>query len=229
MTDIEKAMLADPAVRAEFDALAPEYAIARAVIKRHATISTTLKRIRKHSPCETSWRKLLAGLGKTKADDEPLPYARIVEICGLDDALWATRAAPDYEREWRLYAVACARRVVHLNPDPRVAAALDLAERYAHGQATDEELAAAREAALEAVQNAEDAASEAARAAFGAAAEAAWVAAAEAAWVASAEAERAAGWAAASKAAEEAARAAEREWQRQTFVTLVGVPSEEDA
>ena len=27
------------------------------------------------SPCESGWRKLLTHLGKTKADDEPLPYS----------------------------------------------------------------------------------------------------------------------------------------------------------
>ena len=39
-------------------------------------LTTTLSRIRARSPCEDGWRKLLAGLGKTAADDEPLPYAR---------------------------------------------------------------------------------------------------------------------------------------------------------
>ncbi len=55
-------------------------------------IYTTLNRIRAYLPCEDGWRKLLAGLGKTDADDEPLPYARIVEINGIGDALWACRA-----------------------------------------------------------------------------------------------------------------------------------------
>lgn len=113
-------------------------------------IATTLNRIRAHSPCEEGWRKLLGGLGKTKADDEPLPYARILEINGLDDVLWCCRAEPQYAREWRLFAVWCARPVQHLMTDPRSIAALDVAERYAHGQATDAELAAAWDAAWDA-------------------------------------------------------------------------------
>jgi hypothetical protein len=96
-------------------------------------ITTTLNRILAHNPCgqpegsTTGWRKLLAGLGKTEADDEPLPYARIVEINGLDDALWACRAEPQHAREWRLFAVWCARQVQHVMKDPRSIAALDVA------------------------------------------------------------------------------------------------------
>jgi hypothetical protein len=116
--------------------------------------TTTLNRIRAHGPCEYGWRKLLAGLGKTAADDEPLPFARIVEINGLDDALWCCRAEPQYAREWRLFAVWCARQVQHLMKDPRSVAALDVAERHAQGEATDEELAAAKAAARDAAWDA---------------------------------------------------------------------------
>jgi hypothetical protein len=133
-------------------------------------ICTTLNRIRAHSPCEDGWRKLLAGLGKTEADNDPLPYARIVEINGIADALWACRAEPQYAKEWCLFAVWCARQVEHLMTDERSKRACDVAERYALGQATDEELAAAWDAAS-------DAASDAARAA---ASDAAWAAALDA-------------------------------------------------
>jgi hypothetical protein len=125
-------------------------------------ITTTLNRIREHGPCENGWRKLLAGLGKTAPDDEPLPFARIVEINGLDDALWCCRAEPQHERAWRLFAVWCARQVQHLMTDPRSLAALDMAERHAKGQASDKELNAARAAASDAAVAAKTAASVAA-------------------------------------------------------------------
>ena len=121
-------------------------------------ITTTLNRIRSHGPCRQGWAELLAGLGKTAADDEPLPFARIVEINGLDDALWCCWAEPQYAKEWRLYAVFCARQVQHMMTDPRSIAALDVAERHANGNATDEELTAAREAARAAVAAAGEAA-----------------------------------------------------------------------
>jgi len=142
-------------------------------------ITTTLNRIRAHNPCREGWTKLLSGLGKTAADDEPLPFSKIVEINGFDDALWCCCAEPQHAREWRLYAVWCARQVQHLMADPRSLAALDTAERYANGEATDEELNAAWDAtgvATEAVSW--DAAEAAARTAAWAAARAAW----DAAW-----------------------------------------------
>jgi hypothetical protein len=172
-----------------------------------ATIYTTLNRIRAHQPCEDGWRKLLAGLGKTEADNEPLPYARIVEISGIDDALWACRAEPQYAKEWRLFAVWCARQVEHLMQDERSKRACDVAERYALGQATDDELAAASAAAWAAwdAARAASAAARAASAAARAASAAAWDAASAAAWDA-----WDAAWAAsaAARAASAAARAA---------------------
>jgi len=120
-------------------------------------ITTTLNRIRAPHPCTEGWTKLLKHLGKTQADDDPLPFSIILESNGLDDALWCCRVEPQYAKEWRLYAVWCARRVQHLTTDPRSLAALDVAERYANGQATDDELAAAWGAARDAAWGAQTA------------------------------------------------------------------------
>ena len=181
-------------------------------------LTTTLTAIREHSPCSEGWRKLLAHLGKTEADDEPLTFATIVESNGLDDALWACRSAPQYAKEWRLFAVWCARQVQHLATDTRSITALNVAEKFARGEATQIQLAAAREAAGDAAWAA---AREAAWAAWAAAGDAAWAAAREAAWAAAREAAgdaaREAAWAAwaagaaAGDAAREAAWAAARE------------------
>jgi hypothetical protein len=141
-------------------------------------VYTTLNKIRSHIPCQSGWVKLLKHLGKTKADDEPLALATVLESNGLDDALWCLRACEGIESEARLYAVWCARQVQHLMTDPRSLAALDVAERHANGDATDEELAAAWAAARDAARDAAwDAAWAAARAA---ARDAAWAAARDA-------------------------------------------------
>ena len=145
---------------------------------------TTLNKIREHSPCREGWEKLLTSLGKTKADDEHLSFKTILESNGLEDAIWALRSidAP----EVRLFAVRCVRQIQHLISDERSLNALDVSEMYAVGNATDEELAAARDAAWaawEAARAAERAAWEAARAA----AWAAWEAARAAAWAAQRE------------------------------------------
>lgn len=126
------------------------------------SITTTLNRIRTHRPRERGWKKLLKGLGKTQADDEPLPFAKIVEINGLDDALWCCRAEPQYTREWRLFAVWCARRVQYLTDNPLTINAIDVAERHVSGKATDAELAAAWAAAGGTADEAAEAAAEAA-------------------------------------------------------------------
>ena len=110
-------------------------------------ITTTLNRIREHQQCKDELTNLLAGLGKTAADDDVLPFATILKTIGLDDALWCCPAEPQHKKEWRLLMVAYARRVQHLNTDPVVKHAIDVAERHANGKATDEELAVALDAA----------------------------------------------------------------------------------
>jgi len=107
----------------------------------------TLNKIRAHSPCREGWEKLLRHLGKTAADDEPLPITAVLESNGLDDALWCLRAVQDHDRELRLYAVWCARQVQHLMTDPRSLAALDVAGRYARGRASAAEFKETKEAA----------------------------------------------------------------------------------
>ena len=158
-------------------------------------IYTTLNKIRKNSPCQNGWQKLLAGLNKSGPDDEPLPMVTILDLNGLDDALWALRAT-DCDRESRLLAVAYARQVQHLMTDERSIACIDVAERFANGKATREELIEARIAA-EAAWNAEWAAGSAAYSAELAAAYAAGAAAPDAAtWVAAYSAKLAAAYAA---------------------------------
>jgi len=143
-------------------------------------VHTTLNKIREHSPCHEGWTKLLRTLNKTKADDEPVSIVQILDSNGLDDALWCLRAVEGRDREIRLFAVWCARQVEHLMTDERSKNALNVAERHANGEATDEELAAARAAARDAAGAAAwDAAWDAARDAAGAAARDAARAAAE--------------------------------------------------
>ena len=132
-------------------------------------IYTTLARIRAHSPCAGGWAKLLAHLGKTKADDAPIGLDEILASNGLDDALWCLRSVPEESRRWRHLAVRFARTVDHLMTDHRSLTALDVAERYADGLASDADLAAAWDAAWDAAAAARAAAWDAAAAARAAA------------------------------------------------------------
>ncbi len=110
-------------------------------------LTTTLNRIREHGPCAEGWGKLLRHLGKTKADDEPVAFSTILESNGIEDAIWCCRVEPQHSREWRLFAVECAGQVQHLMADPRSIAALDVARKYALGEASDADLSAAWDAA----------------------------------------------------------------------------------
>ena len=101
--------------------------------------TTTLKAIRACDPCLEGWRKLLRHLGKSGADDELLPLSVILESNGFDDALWCLRACAGIDREARLFAVWCARQNQHRTTDPLVGACIDVAERFANGEATRDE------------------------------------------------------------------------------------------
>ena len=124
------------------------------------------------------------------------------------------------DRQRREFALWCAERVRHLMTDSRSTNALDVAARHLRGEATDEELDAARAAATAAWDVATDDEMAAARAAA-AAALVAWDAAAAAlasvwatAWEAVRNAVRFAAW--------EAARDAERAAQRTELERMLG-------
>lgn len=163
--------------------------------------------------------KLLAHLGKTSPDDEPLPLVTILDSNGMGDALWSLRVVKGEDARIRRFAVWCARQVQHLMTDPRSVDALAVAERYADGMATDDELQAAGLAAWKVPDAAAwTAAGDAARAAIWVAVPlAAWAAAGTASWEAAVAARRDArsGGDAAEGAAWDAARAAQaREFRR---------------
>ena len=195
-------------------------------------ITTTLRQIRQHEPCADGWRTLLTFLGKTGADDDPLPLVTILQSNGLDDALWCLRTITGYDKEIIRFALACAQDVRHLMTDQRSLDALDALARHLEIPLSREELdqvvaeaeaARAAGAAARAAARAAWAAWPAARAA-GAAAWAAGAAAWPAAWPAAraaAEAARAAAEAAA-RAAAEAARAEARARQVQIFKGIFG-------
>lgn len=184
-------------------------------------MNATLNAIRAYEPCADGWRKLLAGLGKTEADDEPLALTLILDINGLDDALWALRCVDD-QAQVRRYAVWCARQVQHLMTDPRSLAALDVAERYAEGQATRDELAAARDAARDAWGASRDAAAAAADAAWAATRDAVWAAAAAADAACAAALDAADAACAAARDAAKDARDAARQAQKAQFRAMFG-------
>ena len=137
---------------------------------------TTLARIRDENPCREGWGELLKHLGKTAADDEPLPLLTVLDSNGLDDALWVLSYAMPDDRLARHFQAWCAEQVLHLfeaeRPDDR--RIRDQIAMLRNDKATTEERDAARDAAWDAARAAAGAAWDAAR---DAARDAAWDAA----------------------------------------------------
>lgn len=100
--------------------------------------TTTLAKIKAFNPNNKSWEQLLSGLGKTAEDDEPLPYYKIVEICGFYDALCTTCTEDDFG--WILeLLIKYTRRASHLMLDTHPVATLDVARRFILREASLEE------------------------------------------------------------------------------------------
>ena len=146
--------------------------------------TVTLAALRKEGACVRGYNKVVRAVQGQEFSDsdreretyirfahkDPIPLILIVESNGIDDALWALRCVPGCDRDARLFAVWCARQVQHQMTDARSTAALDVVEAFANGEASEHELAAARDAAWDA----------AGAAAWAAAWDAAW----DAAWAA---------------------------------------------
>ena len=134
--------------------------------------TTTLAALRKAGACLDGYNKVvrdLQGLPFTSEDsmrnsyirfkpERPISLLSILVSNGFDDAMWALRCVPEVDRDARLYAVWCARQVQSLMTDPRSIEALKVVERFANGEATQEELDAARIAAEDAAEDAAGAA-----------------------------------------------------------------------
>ena len=179
-------------------------------------LTTTLALLHKHEACQSRYKVLLAALGTDYPQDKPIELLTILEINGIEDAIWALCATvEDCEKSARLMATDFAELSLpnwtsQYPGDNRLALAIQAARNFANGLITDEERSAAWAAARSAAESAAEAAAWAAAwaAAESAAESAAHAAAWAAAWAASRSAACAAAWAAAESAAESAAHAA---------------------
>jgi hypothetical protein len=182
--------------------------------------TVTLSAIKARRPCEEGWANLLAHLERIGHHAEEIPIRVILEANGIQDAIWALRAdeqTEEHRRKCRLFAVWCARQVQRLT-DHRSIKALDVAERHANGEATDEELYAAWAAALDACG--EYAWTAGGRAARRAASQAALADAAEAAWYAYIQAAQADAWQAGRAAAWDGAEDGDRQAETAKFTEM---------
>lgn len=118
---------------------------------------TTLRLLRQYDACKESYKTLRKSLPDRFGQDEAIPLMHILHVLGGQDTVWALRAlhpacADDGERLARLMACDFAERVLPVfeeqyPDDTRPRDAINAARRAAYGEATEDELAAAGDAA----------------------------------------------------------------------------------
>ena len=122
----------------------------------------TLRQIKANQPCERSWNMLQAMLSTSHFSgvtmDTKLPLRLGLTLwpqenikSNVDDVLWCFNAVDTNIRERKLFVVWLAQQAKHLMTDVRSRDALEVAERFANGEASAKERAAAVEAANRAV------------------------------------------------------------------------------
>jgi hypothetical protein len=170
-------------------------------------IYTTFAILRARHACQPRYQHLAKALGgiRNYGKDTPITLLQIIDANGIEDTLWAFRAVADecsqaMDELSRRFACRCVRETRiddertcwDLLGDDRSRTAVEVAERFAAGEATDDELTATKDEAWAASRDAvgdADAAWAAARAAAWAisrnpALDAAWASAWAAAWAA---------------------------------------------
>jgi len=137
--------------------------------------NVTMADIKSLNPCFDPVKKFSVPENWSGTLLDILEDSRISDI----DKIWAVTQLVD-DKTKRLFAVHCAREALKniKNPDPRISACIEVVERFANGQATEEERSAAESAAWSAARSA------------------AWSAAESAAWSAAESAARSAAWSA---------------------------------
>ena len=165
-------------------------------------LTTTLSALHHANACTARYKVLIEGLGGLSYGmDTPITLLHILDLCGVDDAIWALRACLPLQQHFvRELACDYAARVLPIfeanyPDDHRPSKCIEVARRYARGEASEAELSVARDAAWNAVRVA------------------AWAAARDAAWADDGYADM--------DTTGVTAREAERQWQGEHLRSLL--------
>lgn len=79
--------------------------------------TTTLKRVQEAGFNAEDFDRLLDYLGKTGADDDPLPILTVLEVCGIQAAIWIISDAMEDRRLDRHLRARIAERVLSIYED----------------------------------------------------------------------------------------------------------------
>lgn len=105
-----------------------------------------LRQIRDYSPDEPGWKRIRKAHPEAKLDDE-IDLLSIAKGRHLVDAIYCLRFFPEHDRLWIRYGIWCAAQIEHLMTDKRSVNVLRVAMNYFNGEATDDELLIAADAA----------------------------------------------------------------------------------
>ena len=120
-------------------------------------LTLTFKAAKKARACADRYKEFAKYKGGARkwGIDNPFPLLEVLEHNGLDDALWALRCCEptaDRDKIARLFACDCTERTLPIfekkyPKDKRPRQAIEVARKFANGEATQKELAAAGDAA----------------------------------------------------------------------------------
>ena len=122
-------------------------------------LTTTFYLLKKNKACESEYKQLRASLGMDYDPDQPINLLTILEINGLDNALWALCAtAENCDKVTRLMAADFAEQALPIwkkySQDKRPELAIQAARDYANSLISSHELNAAGAAAWDAARDA---------------------------------------------------------------------------
>ena len=119
-------------------------------------LTITFRQAKAKGACDGAYRKMIRHVGTISAygRDTPMPLETVLDVCGLDDALWGLSAI-GADRELRLWSCDCAEHVLPIfertyPDDDRPRKAIEAGRAYAHGEIGYAAWAVARDAAWDA-------------------------------------------------------------------------------
>ncbi len=122
-------------------------------------IAVSLQSIRDHNPCRPSWEQLLRHTRPHRTARDltyRVPLRTIIDLLGLDDALWAFRALDKADTKWGVLTTCdVVEPAMQYIDDPRPMECLCVMRAWARGEATAAERTVALAAAWAAERVAE--------------------------------------------------------------------------
>ena len=112
-------------------------------------VMITLDQIENKGADMEEWKDIIEAVGRGKGDfNNPFPLSLILDLNGLDYAIWCFRCLPEYRNRYTKFALFCAKEVGMYIDDKAVHDCINTIEEYLEGNADLKALSEAHEAAV---------------------------------------------------------------------------------